>query len=141
MVVIWRIVYRAYGFSVNGTGLYVDPLTEPARFMSAVLERLPVILNAQLASPPADFWLVLTRDGQVLMSLWAIDDSLPSLLILWPMLKASAASRFFALGAALAAIPICATYPFDRLLAFVGIGGMGLVAQFLSSLKDKLGPA
>ncbi len=141
VVVIWRIVYSVYGFGVNGTGLYVDPAVEPIRFMKVVPERLPVILNAQLASPPADFWLVLTRGGQVMMSLWAIAVLLTLSFILKPMLRASAASRFFALGAALAAIPICATYPFDRLLAFVGIGAMGLVAQFLSSWKDRKGPA
>ncbi len=141
VVIIWRIVYRAYGFSVNGTGLYIDPATEPARFMSAVVERLPVVLNAQLASPPADFWLVLTRDGRFMMTLWATFVVLVILIILRPMLKRSAEARFFAFGAALAAIPICATYPFDRLLAFIGIGAMGLVAQFLSSWKDKSGSA
>jgi hypothetical protein len=137
VVVVWRVVYDVLGFGVHGTGLYIDPATEPARFVGALVERLPVVLNAQLASPPADFWLVATRGGQVMMSLWAIAVLLVILLILWPTLRTSARSRFFALGSVLAAMPICATYPFDRLLAFVGIGAMGLVAQFLSSWKDK----
>jgi hypothetical protein len=116
-------------------------VVEPARFAVALVERLPVLLNAQLASPPADFWLVLVRDGQVVMSLWATAVGLVILVVIWPMLKASAEARFFALGTVLAAVPICATYPFDRLLAFVGIGAMGLVAQFLSSWREKAWPA
>ena len=71
VVVLWRVAYRIYGFGVNGTGLYVDPATEPIRFMKAVADRIPVVLNAQLASPPADLWLVMTRDKQMALSLWA----------------------------------------------------------------------
>jgi hypothetical protein len=44
--------------------------------------------------------------------------------------------RFFGLGAVLAAIPICATFPSDRLLIFVGIGAMGLVAGLFESIPE-----
>jgi hypothetical protein len=44
--------------------------------------------------------------------------------------------RFFGLGALLATVPICAAYPFDRLLIFVGIGAMALVAGFLGYLLE-----
>jgi hypothetical protein len=39
-------------------------------------------------------------------------------------------ARFFATGMLLAAVPICATFPSDRLLMFVGIGAMGLLVRF-----------
>lgn len=42
-------------------------------------------------------------------------------------------ARFFALGMALALAPIAATFPSDRLLFFVGIGAMGLLAEWLEA--------
>ncbi len=58
------------------------------------------------------------------------------------MLRRDPLSRFLALGMVLAAIPSCATYPNDRLLFFTGIGGMGLVMQYIAlarqSLKSKM---
>ena len=40
-------------------------------------------------------------------------------------------ARFFAVGAIGAVVPICSTFPADRLLWFVGIGAMGLVAGWI----------
>jgi hypothetical protein len=39
----------------------------------------------------------------------------------------------------LSVLPICATFPSDRLLTFVGIGAMGLIAQFIYFVFDKTG--
>jgi hypothetical protein len=47
------------------------------------------------------------------------------------MIRKDRTSRFFAFGAVVSLLPICATMPSDRLLYFVGIGAMGLIAQFL----------
>ncbi|UCE59164.1 MAG: hypothetical protein JSU63_17185 [Phycisphaerales bacterium] len=48
-----------------------------------------------------------------------------------PLLKRAHLARFLALGMLLAVLPACSAYPADRLLTFVGIGGMGLLAQFI----------
>jgi hypothetical protein len=37
----------------------------------------------------------------------------------------------------LSILPVCATFPADRLLMFVGIGAMALLAQFISFVFDK----
>jgi len=40
-------------------------------------------------------------------------------------------ARFWAVGMLVSVLSICATFPCDRLLFFVGIGAMGLVARFV----------
>jgi hypothetical protein len=42
------------------------------------------------------------------------------------------------MGMLLSVLPICATFVSDRLLLFVGIGAMGLVAQFISIVFGKV---
>jgi hypothetical protein len=51
-----------------------------------------------------------------------------------PLLRRDRRACFFATGMALAAVPVCATFPMDRLLTFPGIGAFGLLAQLLSFL-------
>jgi hypothetical protein len=50
----------------------------------------------------------------------------------WPVLRRSPLARFFAVSLVLAALPVCATFPADRLLTFIGVGGMGLVALLIT---------
>ena len=52
--------------------------------------------------------------------------------VLSPLLRREPVARFWALGMVLSLIPICATFPMDRLLFFVGLGAAGLLAQFLA---------
>jgi hypothetical protein len=54
------------------------------------------------------------------------------------LLRRDPTARFLATGMLLAAIPIASTFPADRLLGFVGLGGMGLVAQLIAAaLADR----
>jgi hypothetical protein len=48
------------------------------------------------------------------------------------MLRRDRLCRFWAVGSMLCLLPICATFPLDRLLFFVGIGAMGLLARFIA---------
>jgi hypothetical protein len=57
--------------------------------------------------------------------------------LLWPLLRRDAVARFFATGMLLAIVPVCATAPQDRLLQIAGIGGMGLLAQFLAGVAGR----
>ncbi len=45
---------------------------------------------------------------------------------------------FFATGMVLALIPVCATWPGDRLLIFAGFGAFGLVGDFLTAPRELL---
>jgi hypothetical protein len=124
------------GYGVAGTDLYVDPIKEPLVFSLALVERLPVFLLGQFALPPADAWILVSDRGRALLTLAGTISLVIILVLSWPTLKRSREARFFGLGTVLATIPICATYPFDRLLIFVGVGAMGLVALTLAHLFE-----
>ena len=58
------------------------------------------------------------------------------------LLRRDPLSRFFATGMVLAAVPVASTFPADRLLSFIGLGAMGLVAQLIAAAvrhRDQLG--
>jgi hypothetical protein len=66
------------------------------------------------------------------MMVWAIVVLALVAVAMGRLWRSDPVARFFATGLILAAIPINATMPGGRLLAFVGLGAMGLVAQFMS---------
>jgi hypothetical protein len=55
-------------------------------------------------------------------------------LLMVPLLSRDARARFFAVGMVLSLVPACSAYPSARLLSFVGIGGIGLLAQFIANV-------
>jgi hypothetical protein len=137
-VVAWRIVWMWLGHGGLHVGYYVDPLREPIRFVLAVVERVPILLLAQWASLPADLSLFL--GGWGLWVFWLIAAAVTVMvgLLLRPLLRQSRPARFWAAGMLMSLLPICATFPFDRLLFFVGLGAMGLLAEFLANVFGRI---
>ena len=129
-VLAWRLVYRAAGYGAWGTS-YLDPLREPWPYLQAIAERAPVLLLGQWFLPPAEYVAVFGLTAARLAWLAAI---VLVLLLGWlfrPVLRRSATARFWAAGMLLAVVPACAALPANRLLFFVGLGAMGLLAEFL----------
>lgn len=58
--------------------------------------------------------------------------------LLWPLLRSSAAARFWALGALFSVAPVTTTVPADRNLLFVGIGVSALLGMLFHNLFSKL---
>lgn len=139
VVAVWSLVYRSLGYGARGSGLVVDPGSEPLRFLAMAAERVPVLLSGQLAFPPSDGW-----EAYQLLAPWLpgvmFGVALASLAILGlafaPGLREHGELRFFGLGALLAAVPVSAQFPHDRLLLFIGIGAMPLVARVLAGLIE-----
>ncbi len=138
----WVVVYKALGFGAVGSGYYVDPGREPIAFASAAVVRLPALLLAQLFVPPSDIWMgipparlpALVAGAAVVVALFALG--------LWRVLRGDRPAAFFATGMVLALVPMCATWPNDRLLLFSGLGAFGLVALFLARVGEvAAGPA
>jgi len=130
VVVVWRVSWRWLGYGVSSIGLYIDPLGEPLRFCAGAVTRAPILLLGQWAAPPSETPLVapdavrwLWIGAMVFLVLFAA--------VLVPLLRRDRVARFWALGMVLSVVPICATFPADRLLTFVGIGAMALLARFL----------
>jgi hypothetical protein len=134
VLVAWAIAYKLLGYGSHGSGIYIEPADDPLAFLSTALERIPVLLLGQLFGPWSDFWLGYPLPvARVVYGLaWIV-----LLAFAWwvtPVVRASPIARMWALGAVLACVPIAGTFPADRLLAFVGLGAMGLFAMTLHGM-------
>lgn len=142
VIVPWRIVYQQMEYGATGSGMYLDPVRETGLFLNALVHRMPVLLNSQMFYPPATISLWAPPHIQALHAIISIQVLLFIAWVFLPMLRHSNSARVWMVGMIIAVLPVCATFPMDRLLFFVGIGGMGLVAQFLGGLagahKDRL---
>jgi hypothetical protein len=136
IVILWRALRAAGGYGVWDIGLYVDPLSNPLRFGAAVVERLPILLLGQLGLPPSDLAMLLSPTAKSILWASALVFLAAFFLVMAPLLRNNRSARFWAAGMLLSAIPVCATFPMDRLLTFVGIGAFGLIAQFLHTFLD-----
>ena len=134
VVVVWRVLYHALGFGTAYSGVYVDPGAEPLTFLRVLPSRAMFLLAGQLAAPWSDFavlWgFVSPHAARNALVLVTVIVALFVALFL-PLCRRDPLARFFAVGALAAVVPICSTFPADRLLWFVGIGAMGLVARWL----------
>jgi len=139
IVVVWRVIYAKLGYGVAGSGIYLDPGSDPVAFGRAAVSRVPFLLQGALAFPWSDFASFYSVVGMATpMLVGACVGLLGIGLGFARMIRRDPLARFWATGMVLSAIPIASTFPADRLLGFVSIGAMGLVAQFLAAaLKDR----
>jgi hypothetical protein len=131
VVVAWRILWMRLGYGVLNAGYYVDPVSDSGRFVVSVLRNAPVLLLGQWALPPSDLFMLLGPVGATLLWLGAVLFVSICVIALFPLLRQDRTARFWAIGMALSLVPVCAAFPMDRLLFFVGVGAMGLLASFL----------
>jgi hypothetical protein len=131
-VVAWGVLRASWGYGVRDVGLYIDPLTDTGRFLAAAVGRLPILLLGQWSPIPADLAAVLSPPGLARLSRFAVAFLGLLFIAMAPLLRRDPLARFWATGMLLAAIPVCATLPMDRLLTFVGIGAFGLLARYLT---------
>ena len=131
--VIWWVAYKELGYGVVGCGWYVDPGADPVRFAQLVAVRAPTLLAWQWLVPSDLEWALSTRAAQ---AMWfaAVGFLVIVAVAVSPLLKRDPLARFWALGMGLSVLPACTAYPHDRLLFFVGIGGMGLLAHFIAAV-------
>ena len=125
---LWALVYRAGGYGVRGSGMYVEPLREPLQFIAQLAKHLPMLVASELGSPPPDVYTFLPLPAKVAMVAVAL------LFLAWAaasvmrVLRIDPAARFLFVGALLGALPACATFPSGRLLIVPGFGLVGLTA-------------
>jgi hypothetical protein len=134
VVVVWRAVYVALGYGTFGSGVYLDPGSDPRAFVMALPGRALWLLAGQLALPWSDLatvWpYISTRATRIALAIAAAGVAIVAALV-WPLVRRDATARFFATGMLFAVVPVCSTFPADRLLWFVGVGAMGLIAQWI----------
>lgn len=128
---LWAAVYKVLGYGAAGNGFYIDPGSEPVAFALAAVKRLPILLLAQFGLPPADIWAQTTETK--VAPLLAAAAVLAGLGVVFArVLRKDRTCLFFATGMLFSLIPVCATWPNDRLLLFSSFGAFGLIATFLS---------
>jgi hypothetical protein len=126
-----RVLCHALGLGSFGSAAYHEPVREPIAFALRLGYNLPVLISAQLFAPLADlgFW----GDGLTRGVLWGI--SVVTLLacgkygaMLW---RYDRMVRFWSTGMLLAAVPVSASLPGERLLIALGFGAAPLLARVL----------
>lgn len=138
VVVLWRLLYMGLGYGARGSGAYHDPGREPLAFFEALLHNLPLLVGSQMGLPLADlgFW------GADALAPVLLSVSLATLALIawlsWDLLRTSETARFWATGMVLAAVPVSASLPGERLLLGVGVGGSAFVALLLAALSDRV---
>jgi hypothetical protein len=135
--VAWLAFYHAGGYGTSGSGFYLDPMRQPGEWLGAFLVRAPLLLLGQWFVPPSSFAFVWTPAQAAAVA--AFGGAFLAILFsfLMPILRSDATARFFVFGMLLAVVPITAGFPHDRLLFFVGIGGMALLSMLLFRLFDR----
>lgn len=132
----WYAVYRQLGFGVAASGVYADPAHDPMGFARHVTSYAPVLLLGQWGLPMSDVGISLSAFASGMLWLWAIVFLAMVGGLLVPLVARDALARFWTLGMALSLLPACLAFPMDRLLMFVGLGAMGLLAQWLGGLQE-----
>ena len=139
IAVVWLVAYSLSGYGTNGSGFYVDPLTEPLRFAAAVAWKMPLLLADQLGLPPSSIVLFLPASAIGVMVAWAVVFIAGLMVLLIPLLRRDQLARFWFTGMALSVPLVCSTMPHSRLLMFAGIGAFGLLAQWVGGIVDHAG--
>jgi hypothetical protein len=135
--ILWLFAHRLGGYGTYGTGFYLDPVQETGEWLEHFVVRAPLLLLGQWFLPPASFAFAWTPRMTIVLALFGI---LVVALVLWllrPVLSREPVARWLAFGMLLSVVPITAGFPHDRLLFFVGLGGMGLLAMLLLRLFDR----
>ena len=140
LALAWLAAYRALGYGTAGGSMYLNPVDEPALYLRALAERLPVMAAAQIGLSVADIWLALPPPAQLASYLLALVALVVFAVLLAPLWRRLPACRFWALGAVLALPPVCATFPMDRLLVFAGVGAMATIALVFAEWLEGTAP-
>ena len=136
VVAAWKLCCVQLGYGASGSGLYVDPVADPLAFVRAASERFPVLGLGLFLGPFSDLWelypllspwLRVAVLGLGLVALGLLARVLRSLIPHDPHLD------FWATGTVACLLPMCATFPHDRLLLAPGVGGMAVVAALLEA--------
>jgi hypothetical protein len=128
----WAVAYRAGGFGVTGSGVYLDPSHAPLRFGGALLTNAPLLLAAELGLLP-DAWPALPLAAKaVMMSVALACLGWAAVVLRRAVLGADERVRrvacFLVTSGALAVMPSTGAMPAGRLLLLPSFGLIGAIA-------------
>ncbi len=133
VAVAWLVAYKLLHAGARGSGMYTDPGHDTLQFLRQAVLRAPISLHGQLGLPTASLFSALSQSGIVVLSIVGVLFCALCARVSWPALREDPVLRFFGVGMLLSVLPICAIIPNDRVLFFLGLGGLGLVARFVAT--------
>lgn len=128
IIIIWRFIYNHLGFGQSGSSLYIDPLAMPFEFITGLFAKAPIYLLSQWTHFSCSTFFLQDSNWQAIWIFFALVVLLIVLALLKPLLIKNKMSQFWFFGMLFSLVPISATFNMDRLLFFVGIGGLALLA-------------
>jgi hypothetical protein len=130
ILIAWRLVYSQLGYGSAETGGYIDPAVAPRQFAHALLQRFPSLLLSYLYGVTSSTLGALPDAMRSMYSLSAASAVVGSALVVHYFgMWSKPLARFFALGALLALVPVCAAESNDRLLLNAELGLSALLAM------------
>lgn len=140
VTVVWAAAYRGLGYGSTGSGIYLDPGSETAAYLAVAPGRIVALLGGQWFGPWSDFWLayppmvmIVVGIGYALV-LFAI--AVVARRLLGATSGTSKGITMLVVGMLLACVPLASTFPADRLLGFVGLGGAGVLGSLLARWSE-----
>jgi hypothetical protein len=130
----WYGCYRSFDFGVAASGIYVNPGYDLRQYAARFVEAAPLLLLAQFALPNSIFGAFASAAVFPLYWLGITAGVLAVAWLLWPLLVHERLARFFFAGMLASVPPAAAGIISDRLLMFIGIGAMGVLASWLHGL-------
>lgn len=127
----WGLIYKSGNFGSHGSGFYIDPLHNPIGFAGIFCQRAAFLLMGQWTPVPAEMGMAYPPGSAAALHLTIFAFVSVSLLVLLfiPFVLHDRIAGFWGLGAVLSLVPIAAVGPENRVLGFVGLGSMALLAQ------------
>ena len=132
----WVLIYKLGNFGSHGSGFYVDPLRDPIGFAGSFCQRAAFLLMGQWSPLPAEMSMANAPGTAAFfhMSVFSFLVATIVAVLFIPLVVRDRVARFWGLGALLSLIPIGAVGPENRLLGFVCLGSMALLAQLTQAL-------
>lgn len=140
VTIVWRLIYNSLGYGSHASSIYFDPGSHFFEFLSMAVQRFPVLLAGQLGFFPPDIFTTLHGPAALLYLLLAMTFILLIAIFAVPIILRNPQARFLASGMLLSIIPVCAPAPSSRVLLFVGIGAMGLIALIIAEWLESARP-
>jgi hypothetical protein len=132
----WALIYKIGNFGSHGSGFYVDPARDPLGFAGSFCQRAAFLMMGQWSPIPAEMSMANAPGTSAFlhMSVFSFVVAAIVVVLFIPLVLRDRVARFWSLGVLLSLVPIGAVGPENRLLGFVGLGSMALLAQLTQFL-------
>ena len=136
VLAVWALIYKLGNFGSHGSGFYVDPGRDPLGFLSSFSQHAAFLMMGQWSPVPAEMSMANSPGTSAFFHLSVFSFVVAAIVVVLfiPLVMRDRVARFWGLGAMLSLVPICAVGPENRLLGFVGLGSMALLAQMVQAL-------